>query len=263
MCWVYGDEADWREAAARFLGDGVAGGDRLLYVADKAEDALVEDLAGMPGRDELLSSGQLQVRSVDEMYERQAGRSDPEAQVAKLVALGHEAVSVGYRSLRLAADVTALAGTEPAVDEVAHYELCVDMVAAVSPWVVMCGYDVRRVGQAAATLLCFVHPVHRDLGDGAPASLHAAEAGQWCLRGEVDVAVRHALRSALTLLPGGGPQHIDVSHVDHMEVSGVRALAALAVMLAPAGGLVLHRPPDTLRWMLDRLGDVPGLEVRS
>jgi len=44
-------------------------------------------------------------------------------------------------------------------------------------------------------------------------------------------------------------------------VAGARALAALAVRLAPAGGVVLHDPPEQLGWMLDTWGGTPGLRV--
>ena len=264
LCWVYRGEEAWRAAAAAFLRDGVAGHDRLLYVADKGEDALVDDLAALPERDALLATGQLRVRSLADAYGGREGSFDGDEQVARFEALSREAVADGYRSLRLAADVTGLVPADDAgVDRVVAYELLVDGMGARAPWTSLCGYDRDRVGARAARALSFVHPVHHDAEDVVLARLHAGEAGQWCLRGEVDIATRDALGTALATLPGGRPVHLDVSQVEHIDVGGLRALAALAARRATTGGLVLHRPSDVMTWMLERWGRVPGLEVRS
>ena len=66
---------------------------------------------------------------------------------------------------------------------------------------------------------------------------------------------------ALAALPVVAPVHLDVSRLDHLDVAGLRALTALAAVLAPAGGLVLHHPPSVLTWMLGTLGDMPGMQV--
>lgn len=262
LCWVYRRDSAWHDAAVPFLRDGIVGGDRLLYAADKDEEALLDDLAGLPERDALLDAGQLEVRPLAEAYAALDGRFDIGAQVATFEQMSLAALADGYRSLRLAADLTALVASDDAVHRVVSYELLVDAMGARRPWTALCGYDLDRIGAPAARAMCFVHPVHRDGEEAVPARLHAGEAGKWCLAGEVDVATHEALRTALATLPGAGPVHLDVSSLEHIDVAGVRALAALAVMLAPAGGLVLHRPPDILAWMLDTWGDVPGLQVR-
>jgi ABC-type transporter Mla MlaB component len=264
ICWVYrGDEA-WRAVVVPFLRDGVSGHDRLLYVADKPEAALVDDLAGLPERDALLASGQLEVRALDEVYGRPDGTFDGPGQVARFEALAHAAVADGYRSLRLAADVTGLVPPDDAgADRVVAYELLVDAMGARSPWTSLCGYDRARIGERAARALSFVHPVHHDEEDVVLARLHAAEAGQWCLQGEVDIATHEPLATALATLPEGRPVHLDVIEVDHIDVGGLRALTELAARRAAVGGLVLHRPSDVMTWMLDRWGRVRGLEVRS
>ncbi|WP_232213028.1 MEDS domain-containing protein [Saccharomonospora saliphila] len=58
-CWFHEGGHTWTDALVPFFGEGVARHERLLYVADKSESELAEDLAGLSLRDDLLSSGQL------------------------------------------------------------------------------------------------------------------------------------------------------------------------------------------------------------
>jgi hypothetical protein len=159
---VYRVDSAWRDAAVPFLRDGIVGGDRLLYAADKDEEALLDDLAGLPERDALLDAGQLEVRPLAEAYAALDGGFDIRAQVATFEEMSLAALANGYRSLRLAADLTALVASDDATHRVVSYELLVDAMGARRPWTALCGYDLDRIGAPAARAMCFVHPVHRD-----------------------------------------------------------------------------------------------------
>jgi hypothetical protein len=259
VCWVFEGPAAWLDVVVPYLREGAECRDRLVYVGDKAEGALIEDLAGLPGRDALLASGQLQVMPLALAYQGHTTGFDVGRQVATFHEQALAAVADGYRSLRLATDVSTLAETEQAARGFTAYELLVDAMASCTPWTSLCGYDRDRVGPDAARALCFVHPAHH--GEDVRGTFHAGGAGRWCLGGEVDLATREALRVALAALPVVAPVHLDVSALDHLDVAGLRALTALAAVLAPAGGLVLHHPPSVVTWMLGAVGDVPGMQV--
>jgi ABC-type transporter Mla MlaB component len=261
LCWIHTGEEAWRAAVVPYLFDGAVGRDRLLYVADKAEGALIDDLADLPGRDAMLASDQLRVRPLADAYAGAPEVLDAGRQLDRWHAEATEAVAAGYRGVRLAADPTPLVSTSDDALRLVGYELLVDAAVARSPFSSLCGYDRRRIGRRPARSLCFVHPVHHADDDDVTGALHADEGDRWCLSGELDVAVRDALDLALAALPTSQPVHLDVSLVRHIDVAGVRALAGLATRAAPAGGLVLHDPPDLLAWMLDAWGEVPGLQV--
>jgi ABC-type transporter Mla MlaB component len=263
VCWVYRDPAAWPAVAVAFLQDGIVGHDLLVYVADKRKGKLVADLVELPDRDELLASGQLMVLPLADAYVTDGAGVDAEAQVQRFAAMSATAVADGYRSLRLVADVTSLAASREEGDRFVSYEVLVDAMGARAPWTSLCGYDRDRVGERTARAACFVHPVHRDVGEPVSGRFHAGEAGQWCLAGEVDSSTREALWLALATVPRDSQVHIDVSGLRHIDTADVRLLAALASAAGPAGGVVLLRPPDLLRWMLDTIGELPGIEVRS
>ena len=160
VCWVFEGPAAWLDVVVPYLREGAECRDRLVYVGDKAEGALIEDLAGLPGRDALLASGQLQVMPLALAYQGHTTGFDVGRQVATFHEQALAAVADGYRSLRLATDVSTLAETEQAARGFTAYELLVDAMASCTPWTSLCGYDRDRVGPDAARALCFVHPAH-------------------------------------------------------------------------------------------------------
>jgi anti-anti-sigma regulatory factor len=72
----------------------------------------------------------------------------------------------------------------------------------------------------------------------------------------------HAL-AALAETMEGDELHLQVDHVEFVDVAGLRALVGLADRLAARGCLVLHDPPEWLtRTLTLAYGQVPGLEIR-
>ena len=260
VCWGHGGTTPWPEAVLPYLAEGAARGERLLYVADRPVPSLHDDLAALPGRDAMLASGQLQVAPLANA-DGDTATLGPAAQIAWLRSESSAAGSEGFTGLRLAAEITAMATTPEDAHRCMGYELAVDALVAAAPVTVMCGYDIDRIGAEAARAIAFVHPLRLGGVEDLTAALHAAGDGRWRLRGEVDTETRDALYAALAALPATEPAHLDLSDLEFIDVAGARALAALAVRLAPAGGVVLHDPPEQLAWMLDTWGGTPGLRV--
>lgn len=252
LCWVYRDEPDWVDAASRFLAEGAAGNDQLLYVADKSASALIDDLAELPGRDAMLESGQLQVLPLFDCYpvmddDAMAGGMQTEAYRTRAQA----AADAGFRALRLAADASGLASTPGMAHRFAAYELLVDSMIAHSPMTALCGYGTQRVGPAAARMLSFVHP-SCNRGDHRPrASLHADEDGHWRLTGELDVAGLENLELALSAVPVEREVHLRGDALEFIDLAGVRALISLARRLRPDNRLIVHQPPHVLSRLLE------------
>lgn len=235
----------------------------MLYVADKAEPELAEDLDSLPSRDAMLSSGQLKLLPLAKLY-GSVEAFVAEEQITTFNELATAAVRADFPCLRLAAEATSLvvgADAEDAVRRFVGYEMGVDRLMAVEPMLSMCGYDRRLVSETAASALCFVHPLRHGAGVGMDSGLYAEQDGSWRLAGEVDLVSRAAFETALATLPGGRAITLRLEGLTFIDVAGVRALAELSTRLAP-GRLILHDPPPPLRRIL-RLWweDLPGLKV--
>ncbi len=263
MCWLYEDEASWREAAAVYLEEGARAGDQLLYIADKTRNELLNDLTGVASRNAMLTSGQLRVHPVAAV-EGSTATFDPAGQAETFSREARAAVQAGYRGLRLAVEGTALASGQAGAHRFAGYELTVDGMLASSPLSALCGYDERRVGDEAAALCC-VHPLRHATGVAALCSFYI-DNGCWRLTGEVDMAVEPALRTALDAAAelSAGKLAIDLTGLDFIDIRGAQALVDLAQRLAPDRRLVLHHPPHLLTRLLEiGWGPVAGLEMTS
>src|SRR5437879_3891176 len=102
VCWVVDAEETKRDAVVAFLRDGLARGERLLYVADQPLDDLVA-LGNLTG---LLADGRLRAEQLTALFA--AGHVDPVTQVGRLRDLTTEALDAGYTGLRVATDGTGL-----------------------------------------------------------------------------------------------------------------------------------------------------------
>lgn len=250
----------------RFFREGAVAGQRLLYVADKAETELADDLAPLSSRDAMLGSGQLKLLPLAKLY----GSVDDftaDEQIAMFKELTATAVRAGFGCLRVAAEATSLfvgVDAEHAARRFVGYEVGIDRVMATEPMLSMCGYDRRLVSAAAASALCLVHPLRHGARIGSACGVFAEEDGSWSVTGEIDLVSRDSFETALSVLselPGDRDITLRLEGLTFIDVAGVRALAELSARLAPRR-LILHDPPTPLRRIL-RLWwqDLPGLEV--
>jgi hypothetical protein len=262
LCWAHDGGDTWRETVTAYLREGVEGRERLVYVADRPRAGLLEDLVELPGRDAMLESGQLRVLPIDEAY---GGNGFLRGAPARIRAFRDQAVAAtrdGYRGIRLAAEASALAGTDDDARRFAAYELLVDTVVATSPLVSLCGYDRERVSAAALQALRFVHPLRFADGDAPDCGLHAGAGGRWQLSGEIDLDNRVPLSIALDSLPGSDSVQLDMSALEMIDVGGLRSIVALALRLEPGRQVVLHDPPELVEHVLELgWGPVPRLVV--
>ncbi|WP_298181635.1 MEDS domain-containing protein [Saccharomonospora sp.] len=245
-CWFHTGIEAWREMLVLFFSEGAVRRERLLYISDRSEDELAEDLSLLPARDELLSSGHLQLWSSSAVH----GATDEPtvlAQAARMRQAADDAVAAGYRCLRLAVDAALPIRDSADAAHFVHSEMVFDEVAARSPVLLLCGYDGRYVDQSASAALAFVHPMRQRAVFGPGCALYAdsENAHSWRLQGELDLASREVLEIALNALPVHGDVHLRLDGLSFIDVSGTHALARLAERIAPHR-LVLHDPPTAL-----------------
>ena len=97
------DDLYWLATSA--LAEGARRNEKLAFVAD---DPDVGRLQGIPGLDELLSGGQLEVQPVEAVYGG-SGAFSHTAQLATFEAVLADALATGYTGIRVVADNTSLA----------------------------------------------------------------------------------------------------------------------------------------------------------
>lgn len=225
--WAFDDPRGFSDAAVAYLSEGRERGERLLYVGDKPESNLLDELSALPERDVLLAAGQLSVRRLTPFY---AVRPDlgPRTQSEVLRAETVAAVDAGYPGLRIAADVTGLATDPCLIPRLAAYELAVDEMIAQNAVTGMCGYDERRVGESLGVLAALHGMQHHQLGQ--PTFAAELRGGTVFLSGEIDLAVTDDLAHVCRTVQEStvGPLNVDMRELAFIDVGGTRVLARFA-----------------------------------
>lgn len=265
LSWGYTGREAWREAATGFLGEGARRGEHLLYVAYGTETELVDDLAGLPGRDDLLASGALRVQDASGLY-GPPEQFDGVLQTATYAAMARETQEAGYPALRVAADITRQLLTPEDVALFAAYEVLIDTMVSESPLLTMCGFDAGTADASAALALAFVHPISSTGVEVPDGRLTSGGDGGWRLSGELDrrnlADLCHAL-DVLLAVPEPRDLHLDLRRLVFADVASLRALVTAARRLEPGRRIVLHSTPPLVRQVLRAGFGAENLEVHA
>jgi ABC-type transporter Mla MlaB component len=234
VCWVYEDPASFVDAAVRYLGDGIARGERLLCLGDD----MAADLraAGEPfgSLDDLVAGGALRVDSVADAHVD--GPLSPADQWAFYDAAVRDARAAGFTGLRVVADVTPLARTASGRAELIQWEQMADVfIGSGSGMVALCAYRRDALDAGAVADLTAVHPqVHAPLDP--PSFRIWFEGTRVALAGVVDTFAADRLARILAGFPlCGSAAVLDLSRLEVADVAGCRALASWARTLAERG----------------------------
>jgi anti-anti-sigma regulatory factor len=254
--WVFDDPAEFQEQAGRFLTEGLAARQRIMYVAGEATAP-----AGIPGLDAAIARGQAEVASVAALYT--AGEPvDAGSQVATFAVAAEQALRDGWTGLRVAADVTSLVSTERQLDAWIRYEHLADTLMAGAPIAGFCGFHRPAIESAALREVSCVHPVlNRGSSDFRMYS-HPGD-GALTLAGEIDrgnsgtlAAVLGRTRPALT----DGLIVVDATRLTFIDHHGLTALAGYAIERDARAALRVR--PHSVACMIVRLMPFPGLEIQ-
>ena len=259
---MFDDPAEFRVRSGRFLAAGLAAGQRVMYIGAGGPAGLAADMAGVAGFTAALGSGQASVAAVDAMYEL-GPVFDPQEQVDLFAVAARTALADGHTGLRVAADVSALAGNPRHGDAYLRYEHLVDRFMSGNPVHGMCGVRRDAAGPGALAAVACLHP--RIESVAVPFQLYCT--GQppsgVVLAGEVDLAAQPLFASALGVvdLPGGGELVIDarrLSFIDHQR------LLQLAAWLRDAGTTgVLHTTRGSVLHTMVELLELRELRVTA
>ena len=235
VCWAYDPGPGFGAVAAQFLAEGVALGERVLFVGEGDTAQLVRELETLPGRDALLASGQLLVRPMSHVYLGDGGL-DPVAQAEVFAAAAAAAVAEGYAGLRVAGELTGLVRDAAHWEDVRAYEIVVDSVIAGHRLTGMCGYAAPTVPGDRLRPLAALHGIRHVVGDPLTFVAQVRD-GVLALAGEVDTGCAGDLDEVLVGVGrlAGGPVTVDLAGLDFVDVSATRALARFATGLRASG----------------------------
>jgi anti-anti-sigma regulatory factor len=178
------------------LTDGLRLGQRCLYVGDGSPEELLAELASVPDVAEAVDAGALSVAPATAVYDLRAP-IDTVTQLAVYAAAVEEAMSDGYRGLRVAADISPLIDDESRRAAHLRWEQVADRYIADHPLAPLCIYDGRRIG-AIDAIVC-AHPLQGP--ERAPFALYGHRADRVVLEGELDVAGWETFAEVLDAMP--------------------------------------------------------------
>jgi anti-anti-sigma factor len=230
VCWVYEDDDDFADVAHRYLAEGLARGERLLWIAGRDAGSVRAATAPLADVDDLLARGALEVLDVGAGYEG-SGPFTPEEQLAFYDAAVRRALHDGYRGLRVVADVSELADDPLARPDLVRWEhLADDYIGSGSGMVALCAYRGDLEDETLADLTA-VHPlVHAR--DAAPPFRVWFDGDTIALAGSLDAFGADRLRRILTSTHVDRPRvTLDLREVTFVDVGGCRTLARVARQL--------------------------------
>jgi ABC-type transporter Mla MlaB component len=253
---VHDDDVAFDEAVRRFLAGGLARGERLLCVGDRAIAALPGD-AGVLDVDRLLTDGRLTTLTVAEAYAA-AGPFSAETQRRYYDTETRRALDDGFTGLRVVAEISDLAADPGHAEELGRWEQVADeFMASGSGMSAMCAYR-SDVPAPALARIAAVHPAVRAPEDLVPFRAYVVD-GRLTLVGEVDTFSADRLATVLATAPVGRELDVDVSALRFVDVAGCRVLARWARGLTAGGASVRLRGASGLlrrMWQLLALDDL-------
>ncbi|MDQ1695313.1 MAG: hypothetical protein QOJ03_666 [Frankiaceae bacterium] len=265
VCWAYEDARDFSRPALRWLADGVALGQRLIYVSGRSRERMRRDVAPLPDVADLLKRGTLQLVCLEDVYDLSAPMV-PEEQLATYAAATDHALADGYTGLRVLAEVTDLVADPARRPAHLRWEHLADEFMAAKPLAAMCAYRREALGDEVIGDLAAVHPLVHAAAASTPFRLYF-EAGRMVLSGSVDAFSSDLLARLLAASHVQSREVVlDVGGLDFIDARGVATLADWGGRLrAGKGGLRLVGASPLLRriWSVLRLDNVAGISLSA
>jgi hypothetical protein len=200
--WVFDDSAQFATLARKFLDEGAAMGQRLIYVAEDPGPA------GPGGMDHLIDAGVLQVASVEEIYGA-SGVVDAGRQRATFAQALAQARAEGFAGIRVAADNTSLLNGDKRLQAWLRWELVADRFMSENPVTGLCAFNRQRVDIDRLRHTATLHPL---LSSTSPVPQYRlfADDGSLYAEGEIDTSAVQRIAWALPHLPFGTGVVIDL-----------------------------------------------------
>jgi anti-anti-sigma regulatory factor len=237
VCWVYDDDEDFVTIARRYLEEGLARGERLLYVGEPHPADLGTHEGPLADVEGLMARGALHVHDLREGYQG-SGAFTPAEQLAFYDAATAAARAAGYTGLCVVAEISGLAADPVRRADLVRWEhLADEFIGSGSGMRALCAYR-DELGREALTEVASVHPLVHDAAGGPPFRAWF-EGTAIVLAGVLDTFAADRLDQVLTGTHADRPTvTLDLSRVEFVDVGGCRAIARWARQLEHRGCLL-------------------------
>jgi PAS domain S-box-containing protein len=160
ICSIYENADEQMAAVVPFIIDGLARGERCVYIVnDRTIEEAVETLeaAGVDVAQER-RRGALRLLTHQDTYLR-ASRFVPQAMIDFIRQAETEALADGFSGLRLTGEPTWSFGPEPGCDRLIEYEALLNQLTTNSKSVILCQYHHSRFGSPCIHDVLRTHPL--------------------------------------------------------------------------------------------------------
>jgi anti-anti-sigma regulatory factor len=226
VCWVHGEPSEYCPRLTEFFSDGLQRGLRVAHLGSGSAGELREYLGRVADVGPLRSGESIQVIPVEKIYGA-GGPVDPAEVIKNYAAATQQALSDGYRGLRVSADVTDLVRAREQQDAFARCEFLLERYSSRHPLSAMCEYR-RDLGDAVTQFAC----LHAAAPEGlTPFQVFACDDGAVGLLGDFDVACQAAFERVLQrVCPASDDTRliVDMSAVRYMDHRALLTLDAFA-----------------------------------
>jgi DNA-binding CsgD family transcriptional regulator len=158
FCALYSGPAERDRLLYPFLEEGLRQGDKCLCLIDDVEPAMVRDRAvGQPGPDYPRRSAQLDIERSSDAYLR-SGAFSVEDMVSFLRESIDAAIADDFDVLRAAGEMSWVLSGAPGWDDLFVYESSLNHVVEQVPAILMCLYDLKKLGADMLVEVLHTHP---------------------------------------------------------------------------------------------------------
>jgi hypothetical protein len=159
-CPIYESMAEQMAGAVPFLKEGLARGERCLYVADDRTVAHIAEVLAAAGVDvaRQRERGALRVLTKRETY-LESGEFDPQKVIDLFRREEAQAVAEGFSGLRILGEMTWAMGPEVGCDRLIEFEALLNRYLENSRSLILCQYNRERFDPAIILDVLRTHPV--------------------------------------------------------------------------------------------------------
>jgi ABC-type transporter Mla MlaB component len=238
-CCRYTDACDAERVVTGFIYDGLQRGHKVMCLsADPPMRALPAALDGVRGP--ALASGQVEIRSANEVYPPDGG-FDVDRVLAFWADALARALGEGYRGLSATGDMSWAAGGDHGWEHVAEYERRLAHVGEDGTLRILCRYEQARFATGALWEISAAHDVEispelAPIGrDADLACARVLRTGRLRVAGELDYDCADTLADVLHSRLGGDLR-VDLADLRFVDVVGMRALRTQAAQRLSIAG---------------------------
>jgi PAS domain S-box-containing protein len=159
LCFFFSSDAEHHAVMAPFLAQGLAAGEKVLYLADNSPPRVILGYLKKQGLkvEPCLHRGQLQIINASEVY-LSGGLFDPEAVISRLKAETEQALAEGYSGLRATGEMGWATRGYLGSERLTEYEARLNEFIPGSRALVICQYDRRKFDPVLLMDILAAHP---------------------------------------------------------------------------------------------------------